>query len=114
MRSRNCKLRVVESVTDLNGTPKTESPYPQLRWLDSVYVSVVRHGKRCTRCFTDLTNEEQDSFLRSMNFEEVKELCLLMAGAVRGIGDIYGLSFVGIDEDIDAVKTESHATRENN
>ena len=75
---------------------KTE--YPQLRWLDSVYVSVERNGNPCTRCFTDLTNDEQDRYLRSMDFEGVKELCLLMAGAVRGIGDIYGLSFVGLEE----------------
>jgi len=33
-----------------------------------------------------------------MDFEGVKDLCLLMAGAVRGIGDIYGLSFVGLEE----------------
>ena len=76
-----------------------KTKYPELRWLDSVYVKVQRNGKMCTRCFTDLTADEQDKFLESMDFEGVKRLCLLMAGAVRGIGDIYGLSFVGAEED---------------
>lgn len=73
--------------------------YPALRWLDSVYVSVERNGTSCTRCFTDLTNEEQEIYLGNMDFEGVKELCMLMAGAVRGIGDIYGLSFVGLEDE---------------
>ena len=77
-----------------------KTKYPELRWLDSVYVRVPRNGKMCTRCFTDLTGDEQDEFLGSMDFEGVKKLCLLMAGAVRGIGDIYGLSFVGAEEDV--------------
>lgn len=72
--------------------------YPQLRWLDSVYVEVERKDKLVKRCFTDLTNEEQEAYLSKMDFEGVKDLCLLMAGAVRGIGDIYGLSFVGLEE----------------
>ena len=78
---------------------QAEKPeYPQLRWLDSVYVEVERSGRIVKRCFTDLTNEEQAAYLGSMDFEGVKELCILMAGAVRGIGDIYGLSFVGLEE----------------
>lgn len=78
---------------------ETEDQYPQLRWLDSVYVEVERKGRKVKRCFTDLTNEEQEAYLGSMDFEGVKALCMLMAGAVRGIGDIYGLSFVGLEEE---------------
>ncbi len=72
--------------------------YPELRWLDSVYVDIERNSKTVKRCFTDLTEEEQKSYLHSLSEEKVEELCLLMAGAVRGIGDIYGLSFVGLEE----------------
>ena len=78
---------------------ETEDQYPQLRWLDSVCVKVERKGRMVKRCFTDLTTEEQDAYLGSMDFEGVKELCMLMAGAVRGIGDIYGLSFVGLEDE---------------
>lgn len=78
---------------------ETEEQYPQLRWLDSVCVEVERKGHMVKRCFTDLTTEEQDAYLGSMDFEGVKELCMLMAGAVRGIGDIYGLSFVGLEDE---------------
>ncbi|MGN0313950.1 MAG: hypothetical protein ACI4EG_04060 [Fusicatenibacter sp.] len=35
--------------------------------------------------------------MSTLAVDEIKKLCLLMAGAVRGIGDIYGLSFVGED-----------------
>ena len=78
----------------------SESPaaYPGLRWLDSVYVQVERDGSTVTRCFTDLTTEEQESYLGALTQQEVTQLCLHMASAVRGIGDIYGLSFVGVEE----------------
>ena len=75
-----------------------EIEYPELRWLDSEIVEVVRGGKTVRRCFTDLTTAEQDAFLSGLDAHEVKRLCLLMAGAVRGIGDIYGLAFVGVEE----------------
>lgn len=79
---------------------ETEEKYPQLRWLDSVYVDVEREGKVVKRCFTDLSNEEQKAHLDSLTPEQVESLCMLMAGAVRGIGDIYGLSFVGLEEEV--------------
>jgi len=75
-----------------------KTDYPQLRWLDSVYIDVVRDSKTVKRCFTDLTEEEQKIYLHSLSEENVEELCVLMAWAVRGIGDIYGLSFVGLEE----------------
>lgn len=72
--------------------------YPELRWLDSVYVRVERDGTSVTRCFTDLTPGEQECYLGTLSLKEVTQLCLHMASAVRGIGDIYGLSFVGVEE----------------
>ena len=77
---------------------ENETEYPELRWLDSEIVEVERGGKVVRRCFTDLTTEEQETILSAVEPAEVKRLCLLMAGAVRGIGDIYGLSFVGVEE----------------
>lgn len=71
--------------------------YPRPRWLDSEIVEVQRNGQATRRCFTDLTSEEQDAYLSTLEVDDIKRLCLLMAGAVRGIGDIYGLSFVGED-----------------
>ena len=72
--------------------------YPVLRWLDSVYVQVERGGSSVTRCFTDLTTEEQENYLSALTQHEITQLCLHMASAVRGIGDIYGLSFVGVED----------------
>lgn len=77
---------------------ETETEYPMLRWLDSEIVEVERDGKTLKRCFTDLTTEEQSAILDAVAPSEVKRLCLLMAGAVRGIGDIYGLAFVGVED----------------
>lgn len=77
---------------------ENEAEYPKLRWLDSEIVEVERGGKTLKRCFTDLTTEEQSAYLDALAPAEVKRLCLLMGGAVRGIGDIYGLSFVGLEE----------------
>lgn len=79
------------------GHEETKVLYPRPRWLDSEIVEVQRSGRVTRRCFTDLTSEEQDSYLSTLEVDEIKRLCLLMAGAVRGIGDIYGLSFVGED-----------------
>lgn len=78
---------------------ETIEEYPQPRWLDSVYVRVIRFGKEVNRCFTDLTEGEQKQFLESLDEGGVKRLCLLMAGAVRGIGDIYGLAFVATEDE---------------
>lgn len=72
--------------------------YPELRWLDSVYVQVERGGSFVTRCFTDLTTKEQENYLGALTQQEITQLCLHMASAVRGIGDIYGLSFVGVED----------------
>ena len=82
----------------MNDETENAPKYPDLRWLDSVYVRVERAGSVVTRCFTDLTVEEQEHYLTALTQEEVVQLCMHMASAVRGIGDIYGFSFVGIEE----------------
>lgn len=72
--------------------------YPELHWLDSVFVQIIRSGKQFTRCFTDLTEQEQKNYLDTLNVDGVKELCTLMANTVRGIGDLFGMKFTGLEE----------------
>lgn len=57
-------------------------------------MEVKRGGQLTRRCFTDLTTEEQANYLSTLAVDEIKKLCLLMAGVVRGFGDIYSLFFV--------------------
>ena len=71
-----------------------EEIYPVPRNLDSVFVRVTRNGRVYNRCFTDLTDDEQKTYLQTLNTEGLERMCMLMAGAVRGIGDLFGLSFV--------------------
>ena len=40
---------------------------PIPRELDGVYCRVIRDGKSVNRCFTDLTAEEQERFLESLD-----------------------------------------------
>lgn len=73
--------------------------YPELRWLDSVFVEVAREGKQLTRCFTDLTEAEQTEYLNTLDEAGVKRLCILMANTVRGIGDLFGMKFAGVENE---------------
>ena len=79
-------------------TNQSEVIYPKPRSLDSVYVRVERNGKGQTLSFTDLIEPEQQKYLATLDREGVERMCMLMAGAVRGIGDLFGLSFVGMEE----------------
>ena len=79
-------------------TNQSEVIYPKPRSLDSVYVRVERNGKGQTLSFTDLIEPEQQKYLATLNREGLERMCILMAGAVRGIGDLFGLSFVGMEE----------------
>ena len=79
-------------------TNQSEVIYPKPRSLDSVYVRVERNGKSQTLSFTDLIEPEQQKYLATLDREGLERMCMLMAGAVRGIGDLFGLSFVGMEE----------------
>lgn len=79
-------------------TNQSEIIYPTPRSLDSVYVRVERNGKGQTLSFTDLIEPEQQKYLATLDREGLERMCMLMAGAVRGIGDLFGLSFVGMEE----------------
>jgi len=58
----------------------------------------MRNGKSYTRSFTDLTEPEQMNYLSTLDREGLERMCILMAGAVRGISDLFGLSFVGMED----------------
>ena len=79
-------------------TNQSEVIYPEPRSLDSVYVRVERNGKSQTLSFTDLIEPEQQKYLTTLDRDGLERMCMLMAGAVRGIGDLFGLSFVGMEE----------------
>lgn len=79
-------------------TNQNEVIYPTPRSLDSVYVRVERNGKSQTLSFTDLIEPEQQKYLATLDREGLERMCILMAGAVRGIGDLFGLSFVGMED----------------
>ena len=79
-------------------TNQSEVIYPTPRSLDSVYVRVERNGKGQTLSFTDLIEPEQQKYLATLDRDGLERMCMLMASAVRGIGDLFGLSFVGLEE----------------
>ena len=79
-------------------TNQSEVIYPTRRSLDSVYVRVERNGKGQTLSFTDLIEPEQQKYLATLDRDGLERMCMLMASAVRGIGDLFGLSFVGMEE----------------
>ena len=79
-------------------TNQNEVIYPTPRSLDSVYVRVERNGKGQTLSFTDLIEPEQQKYLATLDRDGLERMCMLMASAVRGIGDLFGLSFVGMEE----------------
>ena len=79
-------------------TNQSEVIYPTPRSLDSVYVRVERNGKGQTLSFTDLIEPEQQKYLATLDRDGLERMCMLMASAVRGIGDLFGLSFVAMEE----------------
>ncbi len=67
--------------------------YPMQRNLDGVYYRTERDGKFADVCFTDLTTEEQDSFLETLEKEQLIRMCHLLANQLRIMGDqldLYG------------------------
>ena len=60
---------------------------PVHRNLDSVYYRVVRGGKHVCRCFSDLTETEQDEIMAEYNAEQLRRLCRYLCISLRQIGD---------------------------
>ena len=68
-----------------------EVTIPVCRDLDSVYYRVVREGKYVNRCFTDLTEFEQDEIMAEYNAEQLRRLCRYLCISLRQIGDTLDL-----------------------
>lgn len=64
---------------------------PVARNLDPVYVRVLRDGKHVDRCFSDLTVEEQQYFINSLEKNGVKRLAMVLAEALRHVGDLMNI-----------------------
>jgi len=73
--------------------------YPVKRNLDGVYYRAERNGRWTSLCFTDLTQEEQEKFIDSLDESGKKRMCFILANALRSIGD--GLNLYLGDDDSD-------------
>ena len=65
----------------------SEQVYPKERNLDGVYYRVKRDGKWCNRCYTDLTDDEQNEFMSRLDEEGLKRLCSFLANTLRNMAD---------------------------
>ena len=60
---------------------------PVVRDLDGIYNRVRRGDRYVDRCFTDLTEEEQHTFLDQLSTEGLKRMALQLAQTLRHVGD---------------------------
>ena len=65
---------------------------PIFRNLDGVYYRVVRDGKHVNRCFSDLSEAEQDAVMAEYSTNQLRRLCRHLSMSLRQIGD--ALDFV--------------------
>ncbi len=61
--------------------------YPKQRELDGVYTRVERNGHWCSVCFSDLTDEEQDKYMETLDETSLKLLCKVLCGELRSLAD---------------------------
>ena len=66
-----------------------QSNIPTVRNLDGVYYRVVRDGNHVSRCFSDLSESEQDMIMEKYDAEQLRRLCLSIS--LRQIGDALDL-----------------------
>ena len=64
-----------------------KSDIPVFRNLDGVYYRVVRDGKHVNRCFSDLSEAEQDEIMAEYNAEQLRRLCRSLSMSLRQLGD---------------------------
>ncbi len=60
------------------------SGYPKVLELDGVFCRVRRNEKWVSRCFSDLTEEEQDAFLSTLSSVSLMCLCHILSNMLRG------------------------------
>ena len=69
------------------------------RGLDGFYLRVKRGERYVNRCFSDLTEEEQDNWLARLSDEGLRGMCKGLAATLRRLGDEFGIMAVGAGED---------------
>ena len=68
-----------------------QSNIPTVRNLDGVYYRVVRDGNHVSRCFSDLSESEQDVIMEKYDAEQLRRLCRYLSMSLRQIGDALDL-----------------------
>ena len=68
-----------------------QSNIPTVRNLDGVYYRVIRDGKCVNRCFSDLSEDEQDVIMEKYDAEQLRRLCRYLSMSLRQIGDALDL-----------------------
>lgn len=68
---------------------KNDSPI--FRNLDGVYYRAVRDGVHVKRCFSDLSEAEQDVIMAEYNTEQLGRLCHYLSMSLHQIGDALDL-----------------------
>ena len=68
-----------------------QSKIPTVRNLDGVYYRVVRDGNHVSRCFSDLSESEQDVIMEKYDAEQLRRLCRYLSMSLRQIGDALDL-----------------------
>lgn len=68
-----------------------QSNIPTVRNLDGVYYRVVRDCNHVSRCFSDLSESEQDVIMEKYDAEQLRRLCRYLSMSLRQIGDALDL-----------------------
>lgn len=68
-----------------------QSTIPTVRNLDGVYYRVVRDGNHVSRCFSDLSESEQDVIMEKYDAAQLRRLCRCLCISLCQIGDALDL-----------------------
>lgn len=68
-----------------------QSTIPTVRNLDGVYYRVVRDGNHVSRCFSDLSESEQDVIMEKYDAAQLRRLYRRRCISLRQIGDALDL-----------------------
>ena len=62
------------------------------RYLDGYFFRIKdKNGEYINKCFSDLTEEQQDEVMKGKNSKWLKTLCKGMAEALREVGDYFDI-----------------------
>ena len=61
------------------------------RKLDGMFFRIMRDGKACNVCVSDMTAEEQDSLFTGQSPEYLRKVIWHLSDALHGLGDQFDL-----------------------